>query len=215
MNGFTIKNILYLIFTATIFYFVIGKIFKVIKFRKLNYLNKGIYFSIFILLFYFFYKVILPILFGNNKIVEGISLMDTATSSGSSEDSSGSIDYTKGWGDADGFRSNYCSKNPIYLSQDYFDSKDKTTGNPQGGLVYGGISVLYDSTTKDMNKQFIDAIMTQAKNGNKVDPSSFTQDNGCVTNLKADIGGTGSMTQLCNPNCNFKFTGSNSSSSSS
>jgi hypothetical protein len=42
MNGFTIKNIVYLLFIATIFYFIVGKVFQVIKFKKLNEFNKGI-----------------------------------------------------------------------------------------------------------------------------------------------------------------------------
>jgi predicted PurR-regulated permease PerM len=66
MNGGAIKDIIYLLFIATIFYFVIGQIFKKFrkfKFNKLDKLGKGIYFSIFILLFYFFYKVIPVLLF--------------------------------------------------------------------------------------------------------------------------------------------------------
>ena len=36
MNEFAIKNVVYLLFIATIFYFIVGKIFKIIKFKKLN-----------------------------------------------------------------------------------------------------------------------------------------------------------------------------------
>lgn len=211
MNGFTIKNIVYLLFIATIFYFIVGKVFKLIKFKKLNELNKGIYFCIFILLFYFFYKVMPILLFGNSKITEGMTLMDQMSSEENSskakEESGESIDYTKGWDTADNFRSNYCSKTPIYVEQNFFDDRSKEMGNSQGGLIYGGKSQLYDSTTKEMNKKFAEEFMKQIKNGNKVDSTSFTKENGCSTNLLTDKGGSGSMSQMCNPKCNFKFTG--------
>ena len=159
-------------------------------------------------MFYLFYKVIPVLLFGNSKIVEGMSLADSLTGAESSEsgssDSSGNIDYTKGWDNADNFRANYCSKNPIYVEQNFFDDRSKEMGNSQGGLIYGGRSELYDSTTKEMNKKFVDELI---KHGNKVDSASFTKDNGCSTNLLTDKGGTGTMSQMCNPKCNFKFTG--------
>lgn len=208
MNGGAIKDIIFLLFIATIFYFIVGKIFKIVKFNKFDKLSKGIYFSIFILMFYLFYKVIPVLLFGNSKIVEGMSLADSLTGAESSEsgssDSSGNIDYTKGWDNADNFRANYCSKNPIYVEQNFFDDRSKEMGNSQGGLIYGGRSELYDSTTKEMNKKFVDELI---KHGNKVDSASFTKDNGCSTNLLTDKGGTGTMSQMCNPKCNFKFTG--------
>ena len=209
MNGFTIKNIVYLLFIATIFYFIVGKLFKIIKFKKLNELNKGIYFSVFILLFYFFYKVIPVLLFGNSKIIEGMSVMDQISESQEkaekdNESRGENIDYTKGWDTADNFRANYCSKTPIYVEQNFFENRDKEMGNSQGGLIYGGRSQLYDSATKEMNKKFVDELI---KHGNKVDSASFTKDNGCSTNLLTDKGGTGTMSQMCNPKCNFKFTG--------
>ena len=211
MNGFTIKNIVYLLFIATIFYFIVGKVFQVIKFKKLNEFNKGIYFCIFILLFYFFYKVMPILLFGNSKITEGMTLMDSISSEENSskakEESGESIDYTKGWDSADNFRSNYCSKTPIYVEQNFFDDRSKEMGNSEGGFMYGGKSQLYDSTTKGMNKNFVDEFMKQIKNGNKVDNASFTKENGCSTNLLIDKGATGTMSQMCNPKCNFKFTG--------
>jgi hypothetical protein len=211
MNGFTIKNIVYLLFIASIFYFIVGKVFKVVKFKKLNELNKGIYFCIFILLFYFFYKVMPILLFGNSKITEGMTLMDSISSQENSskakEESGESIDYTKGWDTADNFRSNYCSKTPIYVEQNFFDDRSKEMGNSEGGLMYGGRSELYDSTTKGMNKKFVEEFMKQIKDGNKVDNASFTKENGCSTNLLTDKGGTGTMSQMCNPKCNFKFTG--------
>lgn len=212
MSGFNIKNIIYLLFIATIFYFIIGKIFKVIKFKKLNQFKKGLYFSIFILLFYFFYKVVPILLFGYNKITEGMSLFDQVSSSDNSGGGDGSIDYTKGWDTADNFRAQYCNKNPIYVEQTYFDSQDANTGNPNGGLIYGGRKEIYDTDSRNVKKDFTDALTNQIKKGNKVDTSSFTKDNGCSTNLKNDIGATGNMSQMCNPKCNFKFTGANSSS---
>ena len=212
MNGFTIKNIVYLLFIATIFYFIVGKLFKIIKFKKLNELNKGIYFSVFILLFYFFYKVIPVLLFGNSKIIEGMSVMDQISESQEkaekdNESRGENIDYTKGWDTADNFRANYCSKTPIYVEQNFFENRDKEMGNSQGGLIYGGRSQLYDSATKEMNKKFVDEFMKQINSGNKVDSASFTKDNGCLTNIKTDVGATGTMSQMCNPKCNFKFTG--------
>jgi len=207
MNGDSIQSLIYLLFIATIFYFIVGKIFKVIRFNKLSKLHKGIYFSTFILLFYFFYKIIPSLLFGNSKITEGMSLADSLMSgAATSGGSGGSIDYTKGWDSAESFRNNFCSKTPIFVEQNFFDDRSKEMGNSKGGLMYGGRSELYDSTTKEMNKKFVEEMMKQINNDNKVDPSSFTKDNGCITNLKADIGGTGTMTQMCNPKCNFKFT---------
>jgi hypothetical protein len=208
MNGDSIQNLIYLLFIATIFYFIVGKIFKVIRFNKLSKLGKGIYFSTFILLFYFFYKIIPSLLFKNNKITEGMSLADSLMSgAATSGGSGGSIDYTKGWDTADNFRNNFCSKTPIFVESSHFENKDKEMGNSQGGLVYGGRSELYDSTTKEMNKKFLEEMMKQMNNGNKVDPTSFTKETGCLTNLRTDVGGTGTMSQMCNPKCNFKFTG--------
>ena len=82
MNAIYIKNLIYLLFIATIFYFIVGKIFKIIKFNKLDKLNKGLYFSIFILLFYFFYKVIPVLLFGNNITIEGMASSEKSKDSG-------------------------------------------------------------------------------------------------------------------------------------
>jgi hypothetical protein len=208
MNGGSIKNLIYLLFIATIFYFIVGKIFKVVKFNKLDKLKKGIYFSVFILLFYFFYKVIPPLLFGNSKIVEGMLLADSLTGAKSSDSggSSGSIDYTKGWDTADNFRANYCSKTPIFVEQNWFDNRDKEMGNSQGGLIYGGRSELYDSTTKEMNQKFAEEFIKQMNNGNKVDTTSFTKENGCLTNIRKDIA-TDGISHMCHPNCKFKFTG--------
>jgi len=213
MNGGAIKNMIYLLFIATIFYFAVGKIFKTIRFNKLSRLSKGIYFSTFILLFYFFYKVIPVLLFRNSNITEGMTLADSLMSggksseTGSSENSGTSIDYTKGWDTADNFRDNYCSKTPIFVEQNFFDDRSKEMGNSQGGLIYGGRSELYDSTTKEMNKKFVEELMKQINNGNKVDPTSFTKDNGCITNISLNKDSTGTMSQMCNPKCNFKFTG--------
>ena len=213
MNRDSIQNLIYLLFIATIFYFIVGKIFKVIRFNKLSKLGKGIYFSTFILLFYFFYKIIPSLLFKNNKITEGMSLADSLMSgAATSGGSGGSIDYTKGWDSAESFRNNFCSKTPIFVESSHFENKDKEMGNSQGGLVYGGRSELYDSTTKEMNKKFAEEMMKQMNNGNKVDPTSFTKETGCLTNLRTDVGGTGTMSQMCNPKCNFKFTGSSKKS---
>ena len=215
MNSDTIKNTIYLLFIATIFYFIVGKIFKVIKFNKLSKLGKGIYFSTFILLFYFIYKVVPVLLFRNSKITEGMSLADSligAKSSDSGGSSGGSIDYTKGWDSADSFRNNFCSKTPIFVEKNFFENKDKEMGNSQGGLIYGGRSELYDSTTKETNKEFTNEMMKQMENDNKADPESFTKENGCLTNLRTDNGGTASMSQMCNPKCNFKFTGASKKS---
>jgi hypothetical protein len=207
MNGDSIQNLIYLLFIATIFYFIVGKIFKVIRFNKLSKLHKGIYFSTFILLFYFFYKIIPSLLFGNSKITEGMSLADSLMSgAATSGGSGGTIDYTKGWDSADSFRNNFCSKTPIFVEQNFFDDRSKEMGNSQGGLMYGGRSELYDSTTKEMNKKFVEELMKQINNGNKVDSTSFTNE-GCLTNLSLNKGGTGTMSQMCNPKCNFKFTG--------
>ena len=209
MNGDSIKNLIYLLFIATIFYFIVGKIFKVIRFNKLSKLGKGIYFSTFILLFYFFYKIIPSLLFKNNKITEGMSLADSLMSGAATSGNSGtSIDYTKGWDTADNFRDNFCSKTPIFVEQNFFEDRSKEMGNSQGGLMYGGRSELYDSTTKEMNKKFAEEMMKQMNNGNKVDSTSFTKETGCLTNLSLNKGGTGAMSQMCNPKCNFKFTGS-------
>ena len=123
MNGFNIKNIIYLLFIASIFYFLVGKVFKVIRFNKLSKISKGIYFSIFILLFYFFYKVMPTLLFGNSKIVEGMSLSDSLMSGG------GGIDYRKGWDTADNFRANYCNKTGIYIQPG--------VSSTSGELIYG------------------------------------------------------------------------------
>lgn len=228
MNGFTIKNIIYLLFIATIFYFIVGKIFKLIKFKKLNKLKKGIYFSIFILLFYFFYKVLPVLLFGNSKIIEGMVMDDLSESQTkaakddekSDEKSDDNIDYTKGWDIADNFRKNFCSKTPIHVDQFFFDNRsDKPEnptetknsvylGNPEGGLIWGARKELYDSTTKKQNRKYSQAVIDQMeKYGNRVDSTSFTKENGCITNLKADNGTTGTLSQMCNPKCNFKFTG--------
>lgn len=215
MNSDAIKNTIYLLFIATIFYFVVGKIFKIIKFNKLSKLGKGIYFSTFILLFYFIYKVVPVLLFKNNKITEGMSLADSligAKSSDSGGSSGGSIDYTIGWDTAEKFRNNFCSKTPIFVEQNFFDDRSEKMGNSQGGLIYGGRSELYDSTTKETNKEFTNEMRKQIDNGNKADPESFTKENGCLTNLRTDNGGTGSMSQMCNPKCNFKFTGASKKS---
>jgi hypothetical protein len=208
MNGGSIKGVIYLLFIATIFYFVIGQVFKIIKFKKLSKLSKGIYFSIFILLFYFFYKVIPVLLFGNNRVTEGMSLADSLVSGEGSSDSGGdggggSIDYTKGWDTADNFRDAYCSKNPIFVDAVLFE---KDTGNDSGGLVYGLKSELYNKETKKTKQEYIDAYLSQIKKGNRIDSNSFTKDNDCITNLKADNGASGTMTQMCFPKCNFKFT---------
>jgi hypothetical protein len=96
---------------------------------------------------------------------------------------------------------------PIFVEQNFFDDRSKEMGNSQGGLMYGGRSELYDNTTKEMNDKFVKELMKQIKDGNKVDSASFTKDNGCSTNLLTDKGGTGTMSQMCNPKCNFKFTG--------
>lgn len=210
MNSDAIKNTIYLLFIATIFYFVVGKTFKVIKFNKLSKLSKGIYFSTFILLFYFFYKVIPIFLFRNSKITEGMSLADSlisAKSNDSGGSSGGSIDYTKGWDSADSFRNNFCSKTPIFVEKNFFDDRSEKMGNSQGGLMYGGRSELYDSTTKKMNEKFVEEMKKQMDAGNKVDPTSFTNE-GCLTNITLNKGGTGTMSQMCNPKCDFKFTGS-------
>jgi hypothetical protein len=214
MNEGDIKNTIYLLFIATIFYFIVGKIFKVVKFNKLTQLSKGIYFSTFILLFYFFYKVIPVLLFRNSNITEGMTLADSLmsggkssetgssdTDTGSSGNSGTSIDYTKGWDTADNFRDNYCSKTPIFVDGVLFEDN---TGNDYGGLVYGFKSELYDSTTKKTKKEFIDAFTSQSEKGVTIDVNSFID--GCITNLKADKNKKGAPTQMCNPKCNFKFT---------
>jgi hypothetical protein len=207
MNGGAIKNLLYLLFIATIFYFAVGKIFKTIRFNKLSRLSKGIYFSTFILLFYFFYKVIPVLLFRNSNITEGMTLADSLMSggksseTGSSGNSGTSIDYTKGWDTADNFRDNYCSKTPIFVDGILFE---ENTGNDNGGLVYGLKSELYDNATKKTKKEFIDAFTSQSEKGVTIDINSFID--GCITNLKADKNKKGGSTQMCNPKCNFKFT---------
>jgi hypothetical protein len=214
MNTGYIKNIVYLLFIATIFYFAVGKIFKVVKFNKLTQLSKGIYFSTFILLFYFFYKVIPVLLFRNSNITEGMTLADSLmsggkssetgssdTDTGSSGNSGTSIDYTKGWDTADNFRDNYCSKTPIFVDGVLFEDN---TGNDYGGLVYGLKGELYDSTTKKPKKELIDAFTSQSEKGVTIDVNSFID--GCITNLKADKNKKGGSTQMCNPKCNFKFT---------
>lgn len=141
-----------------------------------------------------------------------MSLADSLVSGGGSSDSGGdggggSIDYTKGWDTADNFRANYCSKTPIFVEQNFFDDRSKEMGNSQGGLMYGGRSELYDSTTKEMNDKFVKELMKQINNGNKVDSTSFTKDTGCITNISLNKDSTGTMSQMCNPKCNFKFTG--------
>jgi hypothetical protein len=210
MNGGAIKNMIYLLFIATIFYFAVGKIFKTIRFNKLSRLSKGIYFSTFILLFYFFYKVIPVLLFRNSNITEGMTLADSLMSggksseTGSSENSGTSIDYTKGWDTADNFRDNYCSKTPIFVDGVLFE---ENTGNDNGGLVYGLKSELYDNATKKTKKEFIDAFTSQSEKGVTIDIDSFID--GCITNLKADKNKKGGSTQMCNPKCNFKFKDSN------
>ena len=207
MNGDSIQNLIYLLFIATIFYFAVGKIFKTIRFNKLSRLSKGIYFSTFILLFYFFYKVIPVLLFRNSNITEGMSLADSLMSGGKSSEtgSSGnigtSIDYTKGWDTADHFRDNYCSKTPIFVDGVLFE---ENTGNENGGLVYGLKGELYDSTTKKPKKELIDAFTSQSEKSVTIDVNSFID--GCITNLKADKNKKGGSTQMCNPKCNFKFT---------
>lgn len=207
MNGGAIKNMIYLLFIATIFYFAVGKIFKTIRFNKLSRLSKGIYFSTFILLFYFFYKVIPVLLFRNSNITEGMTLADSLMSggksseTGSSGNSGTSIDYTKGWDTADNFRDNYCSKTPIFVDGILFE---ENTGNDNGGLVYGLKSELYDNATKKTKKEFIDAFTSQSEKGVTIDINSFID--GCITNLKADKNKKGGSTQMCNPKCNFKFT---------
>jgi hypothetical protein len=208
MNRDSIQNLIYLLFIATIFYFIVGKIFKVIRFNKLSKLGKGIYFSTFILLFYFFYKIIPSLLFKNNKITEGMSLADSLMSgAASSEGSGGSIDYTKGWDSAESFRNNFCSKTPIFVDGVFFEDN---TGNENGGLVYGLKGELYDSATKKPKKELIDAFTSQSEKGVALDVNSFID--GCITNLKADKNKKGGWTQMCNPKCNFKFTGSSKKS---
>ena len=210
MNGSDVKNTIYLLFIATIFYFIVGKIFKIIKFNKLTQLSKGIYFSTFILFFYFFYKVIPVLLFRNSNITEGMSLADSLMSggksseTGSSGNSGTSIDYTKGWDTADNFRDNYCSKTPIFVDGVLFE---ENTGNENGGLVYGLKGELYDSTTKKPKNEFSDAFTSQSEKGVTIDVNSFID--GCITNLKADKNKKGGLTQMCNPKCNFKFTSPN------
>jgi len=210
MNGFTIKNIIYLLFIATIFYFIVGKIFKIIKFKKLNELSKGIYFSVFILLFYFFYKIIPVLLFGNSKIIEGLSAMDDISASQEkaekeNESKGENIDYSKGWDTADHFRANYCSKTPLHLDKSFFIDTSKETGNPDGGFVYGIRSEIFDPKKKEYREKYSNALNEQKEKGNTFDPDSFTKENGCFTNLKEDDGQTGTNTQLCNPSCRFKF----------
>ena len=210
MNGFTIKNIVYLLFIATIFYFIVGKLFKIIKFKKLTELNKGIYFSVFILLFYFFYKIIPVLLFGNSKIIEGLSAMDGINKSQEkaekeNESKGENIDYTKGWDNAVNFRDNYCSKTPLHLDKSFFLDDTKENGNPDGGFVYGLRSEVFDDKNKEYRKKFSDALDEQIKKGNIFDPDSFTKENKCFTNLKEDDGKTATYTQLCKPDCKFKF----------
>jgi hypothetical protein len=206
MNGTSIKGLIYLLFLATIFYFIVGIVFKIIKFNKLSKLNKGIYFSTFILIFYFFYKVIPSLLSGKNKLVESMGTMMDELSKKSTDDvnkksdtGSGDIDYTKGWDTADNFRANYCSKNPILLDAIFFE---KDTGNDSGGLVYGFKSELYDKETKKPKQEYIDAYVNQTT---IFDINSFTKENGCITNLKADNNVQGGSSQMCNPKCNWSF----------
>jgi hypothetical protein len=206
MNASYVKDLIYLLFIATIFYFIVGIVFKIIKFKKLSKLKKGIYFSVFILLFYFFYKVIPSLLFGKTKVVESMTTMMDELSKKSTDDAnkksdtgSGDIDYTKGWDTADNFRANYCSKTPIFVEANWFDSREKEMGNSQGGLIYGGRSELYDSTTKEMNKKFAEELMKQ-----QVDFESFTKENGCLTNIRKDIA-TDGLSHMCYPKCNWSF----------
>ena len=194
MNGGAIKDIIYLLFIATIFYFVIGQVFKIIKFKKLSKLSKGIYFSIFILMFYFFYKVIPVLLFGNNITMEGMSLSDSLVSGGNSGSSSsgGNIDYTKGWDTASNFRSNYC---------DYVVVQPPIPNSgTSNDLIYGLRSQLYDTSLNNGNGGVIQAFTNAvSNNGNIPDPFSFTSQNGCPTSDPA------SVNSMCNPKCNFSF----------
>jgi hypothetical protein len=57
-----------------------------------------------------------------------------------------------------------------------------------------------------MNKTFVEEMMKQFNSGNKIDTTSFTKENGCLTNIRKDIASDG-MSHMCNPKCNFKFTG--------
>ena len=86
---------------------------------------------------------------------------------------------------------------------------DKYTGRPVTTGTHEITSVILLVATKGMNKNFVDEFMKQIKNGNKVDNASFTKENGCSTNLLTDKGATGTMSQMCNPKCNFKFTSPN------
>ena len=210
MNGFTIKNIIYLLFISSVFYFLVGKIFKLIKFKKLNKLKKGLYFSVFILLFYFFYKVLPVLLFGNSKIIEGMGAMDDLNKSQEkaekeNESKGENIDYTKGWDNAVNFRENYCSKTPLHLDKSFFLDDTKENGNPDGGFVYGLRSEVFDDKTKEYRKKYSDAFNEQIAKGNIFDPDSFTKENKCFTNLKEDDGKTATYKQLCKPDCKFKF----------
>jgi hypothetical protein len=209
MNGFTIKNIIYLLFISSVFYFLVGKIFKLIKFKKLNKLKKGIYFSIFILLFYFFYKTLPVLLFGNNKIIEGMLMDDLSESQTKAEkkneETGKNINYEEGWDNADNFKKTYCSKTPTHLDKMFFTDTSKETGNPDGGLVYGLKNEIFDEQKKEYRSEFSEALKKQITKGNIFDTDSFTKDNKCFTNLKEDDGKTATNTQLCKPDCRFKF----------
>ena len=130
--------------------------------------------------------------------------MEKVARQGSSGNSGTSIDYTKGWDNADNFRDNYCSKTPIFVDGVLFEDN---TGNDYGGLVYGLKSELYDSTTKKTKEEFRDAFTSQSEKGVTIDVNSFID--GCITNLKADKNKKGAPTQMCNPKCNFKFISPN------
>ena len=196
MNGGAIKDIIYLLFIATIFYFVIGRVFKIIKFKKLSKLSKGIYFSIFILMFYFFYKVIPVLLFGNNRVTEGMSsLSDSLVSGGNSGSSSsgGSFDYTKGWDNASNFRTNYC---------DYVIVQPPIPNSgPSNDLIYGLKSQFYDTSLNNGNGGLTQAFTNAVSNNGKIpDNDTFTSQNGCL-----DSNPAGSVNSMCNPKCNFSF----------
>ena len=58
---------------------------------------------------------------------------------------------------------------------------------------------------KEYRKKYSDAFNEQIAKGNIFDPDSFTKENKCFTNLKEDDGKTATYTQLCKPDCKFKF----------
>jgi len=57
-----------------------------------------------------------------------------------------------------------------------------------------------------MNKSYVAEYYNQLEKGNKIDFDSFTKENGCLLNIRKDIASNG-MSHMCNPKCNFKFTG--------